>query len=82
MEGEGFNRAVTCSVLIDFSLPNKGKLLEFNVSHEPLPPVIVTEVVPPVEVNEPAPVENNVVQTITPVVWNPNVDQFPLNPEK
>ena len=72
---------MACSVLIDFSLPNKGKLLEFTVSDESLPPMIEPEVVHH-ETNVPLIPENNETQIIIPLERNPNVEQFALNAEK
>lgn len=82
LKGVGVSHPVTCSVLVDFSLPNKGKLLEFTVSNEGLAPVVEPEVVVSSGSSESAVTGKNEVQVISPVVWDPNVEQFPLNIEK
>jgi hypothetical protein len=69
--------------LIDFSLPDKGKLLEFNVSNDSLtPPISESEVIPNSGTNDAVDTDKNEVEVIVPLEWNPNVEQFPLNVEK
>lgn len=83
LEGEWFSHPVSCSVLIDFSLPNKGKLLEFSVSNDSLTPSTQdSEIVLSSGANDSLDTGKNEAEIIVPLEWNPNVEQFPLNIEK
>jgi len=83
IQGEGTSHTVECSVQIDFSLPNKGKLISFQVGDAPVATGnVVQESTPVVEEKTPDTVSRETSQTIVPTEWNPKVSQFPLNEEK
>jgi len=87
IKGEGITNTIECSIQIDFSLPDKGKLLELKVGDS------ITSI--EVDTSENEEVENldqgqstgaesssEVTQSVTPVEWDENAEQFPLNSEK
>ncbi|MDR2540403.1 MAG: hypothetical protein LBD11_01120 [Candidatus Peribacteria bacterium] len=84
IQGQGVSHTISCSILVDFSLPAKGKLQTLTIEgaltasgSENTLPTPETPATPKEEERTDA---SSTV--ITPIVRDPKVPQFPLNEEK
>ncbi|MDR3168306.1 MAG: hypothetical protein LBU27_00650 [Candidatus Peribacteria bacterium] len=91
IQGQGVAHNLDCSVQVDFSLPTKGKLLSLTTSNITTTTgntttgtiTTGTTTTPSLSGESNTKTPDGSTSTITtPIEWNPNVAQFPLNEEK
>jgi hypothetical protein len=84
IQGQGLTHPISCVALVDFSLPAKGSLISLTVLSgdvAPLPEQSLTETTQP-SLASGGETASSTTTVISPITRNPDVTQFPLNPEK